>query len=48
MKDSGALSKEQLRQLLLQVLNGLACDLGLPATARDEGADREAEGGETV
>jgi hypothetical protein len=33
MKNSRPIPREQLRQLLLEVLNGLADDLGLPARA---------------
>ena len=43
MKDTDSLSKEQLRQLLLRVLDGLADELGLPKQAApNEGPDHEA------
>jgi hypothetical protein len=43
VKDTDSLSKEQLRQLLLRVLDGLADELGLPKQAApNQGSDREA------
>jgi len=49
LKDSDFLSREQLRQLLVLLLDGLADDLGLPEQAAPcEDADREAEEDERI
>jgi hypothetical protein len=44
VKNDDSLSKEQLRQLLLHVLNSVADDLRLPKLAQKEHADRKPEG----